>query len=307
MKHHSICLLLYLALLINSQYWWFDSNAIDMTLKGGTSQACAACKFQRRRCHSECPLAPYFPPDQPKMFQNAHKLFGVSNILKILKNLDADQKTEAMRSIIHQANIRDKYPVHGCWGVICQLRYQIWQAEEELHAVLAQLDMYRQHFHQGPPGTATAMPEDENEQQQQHIHVHVPSQQLELGMAPPNNGLTLFNQNQNQNPQPPYNGIIPPALPISHQQHSMSNNNYSPTTYIDSKDSIPNSMWIQQSYNTNGNNSNSMATQSQLQEMEQGYDEEMHPYFDTIDDRQSYIDTKEPYDTRFYLVFFMQH
>ncbi|GFZ03659.1 LOB domain-containing protein 27 [Actinidia rufa] len=105
-----------------------------MTLKGGTSQACAACKYQRRRCSSECPLAPYFPPDQPKMFQNAHKLFGVSNILKILKQLNTVQKMEAMRSIIYQANIRDRFPVHGCCWVMSQLQYQIQQAEEELYA-----------------------------------------------------------------------------------------------------------------------------------------------------------------------------
>ncbi|KAK3226058.1 hypothetical protein Dsin_005920 [Dipteronia sinensis] len=281
MKQH---LFLYLAILLlinnnnNSPSDWFDSNAIDMTLKGGTSQACAACKYQRRRCSSECPLKPYFPPDQPKMFQNAHKLFGVSNILKILKNLDADQKTEAMRSIIHQANIRDQYPVHGCMGVIKKLRDQIWLAEEELHAVLLQLDMYRQHYQQQ---ISSSLPDDV-----------VPSQ-LELGMAPPNNALSLFNHA----PQP-YNAVAAAALPIA-QQHSYSNNSYS-STYIDSKDNMSNSMWVQHPYATNNNN-NSMAIQSQLvsgiqQEVVHDYDE-MHPFFDTIDDRQSYIDSKEAYES----------
>ncbi|TXG50403.1 hypothetical protein EZV62_022927 [Acer yangbiense] len=255
-----------------------------MTLKGGTSQACAACKYQRRRCSSECPLKPYFPPDQPKMFQNAHKLFGVCNILKILKNLDADQKTEAMRSIIHQANIRDQYPVHGCMGVIKKLRDQIWFAEEELHAVLLQLDMYRQHYQQQ---ISSSLPDDV-----------VPSQ-LELGMAPPNNALSLFNHSPQQQP---YNAA---ALQPIAQQHSYSNNSYS-STYIDSKDNISNSMWIQYPYATNNNN-NSMAIQSQLvsgiqQEVVHDYDE-LHPFFDTIDDRQSYIDSKEAYESRYTLFY----
>ncbi|KAK0587025.1 hypothetical protein LWI29_016291 [Acer saccharum] len=250
-----------------------------MTLKGGTSQACAACKYQRRRCSSECPLKPYFPPDQPKMFQNAHKLFGVCNILKILKNLDADQKTEAMRSIIHQANIRDQYPVHGCMGVIKKLRDQIWMAEEELHAVLLQLDMYRQHYQQQ---ISSSLPDDV-----------VPSQ-LELGMAPPNNALSLFNHAPEQQP---YNAVS--ALQPIAEQHSYSNNSYS-STYIDSKDNISNSMWVQYPYATNNNN-NSMAIQSQLvsgiqQEVVHDYDE-LHPFFDTIDDRQSYIDSKEAYES----------
>nr|CAD1818355.1 unnamed protein product [Ananas comosus var. bracteatus] len=60
-----------------------------MMAKGGTSRpACAACKHQRRKCTADCPLALYFPADQPKQFQNAHRLFGVSNILRILKDLD---------------------------------------------------------------------------------------------------------------------------------------------------------------------------------------------------------------------------
>ncbi|OAY30976.1 LOB domain-containing protein 27 [Manihot esculenta] len=256
-----------------------------MTLKGGTSQACAACKYQRRKCSSECPLAPYFPPDQPQLFQNAHKLFGVKKITKLLENLEASQREEAMRSVIYQANVRDRFPVHGCWGIICQLHYQIRQAEEELHAVHAQLEMYRQHQHH----QISSLTDD------------VPSQ-LQLGMAPPSNALSLFGHNAPQ----PYN-----SLPLS-QQHSYSNSSnagYS-SGYLDSKEHLGNSLWAQQPYastnnNNNNNNINPMAIQSHFvssqplaiqQEVVQDYDE-IHPFFDTIDDRQSYIDSKEAYES----------
>ncbi|XP_076891520.1 LOB domain-containing protein 27-like [Bidens hawaiensis] len=117
-----------------------------MTLKGATSnQACAACRYQRKRCTPECPLAPHFRPEHPMIFKNAHKLFGVRNILRILEQIDSNYKTEAMQSIIYEANMRDQFPVHGCLSVICDLQYQIRQAEEELYNVLTWLSFYKQH------------------------------------------------------------------------------------------------------------------------------------------------------------------
>lgn len=269
-----------------------------MTLKGGTTQACAACKFQRRKCTPECLLAPYFPADQPKIFLNVHKLFGVSNIVKILKHLEPSQKKIAMDSIIIQANYRDKYPVHGCWEEICRLQYQIWVGEEELHAVYQQLEICRQ-----------------QQQQQQLPHDDVTSQ-LELGMAAPcsSNALTLFNHTTTQ-PQT-YNNNTVAAAPLSvSQQHSYSNSNSvdynNSPLYMDSKDNNatnPN-LWIQCPYTNNNSNSIIMqphqlvASESQpLSSVQQGvvednYDE-MHSFFDTVDDRQSYIYSKEAYESR---------
>lgn len=46
---------------------------------------CAACKILRRRCADKCVLAPYFPPTDPLKFSIAHKVFGASNIIKLLQ------------------------------------------------------------------------------------------------------------------------------------------------------------------------------------------------------------------------------
>ncbi|KAL3528295.1 hypothetical protein ACH5RR_007617 [Cinchona calisaya] len=256
-----------------------------MTLKGGTSQACAVCKYQRRRCTADCPLAPYFPADQPKMFQNAHRLFGVSNILKILKQLDPSQKLIAMKSIIYQANIRDKDPVYGCLGLIQRLYYQIQLAEEEIQYVYSQLAFYRQH------------------QQQQEISTALNDSlsQLQLGMAPPNSALTLIHQDAPQQ----HNDMS--AFPIGlHPSYPNSGKAAYNTDYMDSKENnTADPLWIQQTYNNYSNNSNPMIMQSQLinsdpitvqQEATQEYDE-MHSFFDTIDDRQSYIDSKDAYES----------
>ncbi|XP_054804879.1 LOB domain-containing protein 27-like [Prosopis cineraria] len=265
-----------------------------MTVKGGTAQACAACKYQRRKCTSECLLAPYFPADQPKVFQNVHKLFGVSNIKKTLKKLDPAQKKVAMDSIICQANIRDKYPVHGCWEEICRLRYQIWQMEEELHVVHQQLEICRQHFQ----NHLDHLPED-------HVASH---SQLELGMAPCSNRLQLFDQIPH--PQD-YSNIVAASLPTSQQlQHSFSHSNneaYNNSLYIDTKGSVPNHLWAEHPYEDNNSSSMAIQQQSQLDasqqplviqqgEVAEDYDE-MHPFFDTIDDRQSYVYSKEAYES----------
>ncbi|KAL3513226.1 hypothetical protein ACH5RR_025943 [Cinchona calisaya] len=255
-----------------------------MTLKGGTSQACAACKYQRRRCTADCPLAPYFPADQPKMFQNAHRLFGVSNILKILKQLDPSQKVVAMKSIIYQSNIRDKYPVYGCLGTIQYLCYEIQLAEEQLQAIHDQLAFYRQH----QPQDLSVAPVDS-------------LSPLQLGMAPPSNILTLFHQDS----PPQYSTIT--ATPIkSHPSYCNSGNaTYNNNSYVHSKENnVGSSLSIQQPYINCSITCNPIVMQSRLitsqpltiQQVEDNYDE-LHSFFDTIDDRQSYIDSKEAYES----------
>ncbi|KAI3970575.1 hypothetical protein MKX01_024222 [Papaver californicum] len=253
-----------------------------MTVKGGTSQACAACKYQRRKCSNECPLKPYFPADQPKMFQNAHRLFGVSNILKIINPLPPNQKMEAMRSIIYQSNIRDKHRVHGCVAIIEQLSFQIQQANLELDAVNTQLAIYRQQYNQ----LSTAVPPSESS----------PSSQLQLGMGgPSNNAIPLLNQHPCQ------------------MFDAIDNGNSNATTYstsldyIDNKDNMMNPLWAQQSYMDNNNNSMVIhqpqfmgqpipLQQLSLSDSPQDYDE-MPTLFETIDDRQSFIGSKDLYES----------
>ncbi|KAG8379105.1 hypothetical protein BUALT_Bualt07G0053500 [Buddleja alternifolia] len=262
-----------------------------MTLKSGTGQACAACKYQRRRCTPECLLAPFFPADQPKMFQNVHRLFGVKHIQNLLKELDPDQKAMAMKSIKFHAAMRDKYPVYGCLVEIQQLSYQIQVAEEELQAVLQQLAYYRQ--------------QQQQQQQQEMSPANDYLSQLQLGMAPPGNPTMPLVQHQD-NPPPQYNAVT--ALPIT-QNVSYSNNgnaDYNNNNFDPKENTDVDSLWIQQAYNySNNNNTNSMVLQSQLttsqplviqEETNQDYNE-MHTFFDNIDDRQSYIGSKEAYES----------
>lgn len=115
-----------------------------MTVKGGTAPACAACAYQRRKCSPTCPLAPYFPANHPKVFRSVHRLFGVSNVTKTLEKLNANQKDDAMRSIIYEAEMRERFPVEGCCGVIAYLSHQLHLTREELHCVCTSLQAYRE-------------------------------------------------------------------------------------------------------------------------------------------------------------------
>ncbi|KAK9131161.1 hypothetical protein Sjap_011648 [Stephania japonica] len=116
--------------------------------------ACAACRYQRRKCTPECLLAKHFPPDRQEEFLNAHKLFGVSNIVKTIKliraagNRPPSDVDEAMKTMIYQSNVRAADPVGGCCRVIWDLQQQIDMHAAELSHVRRQLAFFRAHHRQ---------------------------------------------------------------------------------------------------------------------------------------------------------------
>lgn len=52
---------------------------------GGAVSPCAACKLLRRKCVKDCVFAPYFPAKEPYKFATVHKIFGASNVNKMLQ------------------------------------------------------------------------------------------------------------------------------------------------------------------------------------------------------------------------------
>ncbi|KAL2493240.1 LOB domain-containing protein 22 [Abeliophyllum distichum] len=120
-----------------------NNNTIQQPRSHATTQACAACKYQRRKCAPDCILAPYFPHERHHQFLNAHKLFGVSNIIKIIRHLDQQSKDDAMRTIIFQSDVRACDPVGGCYRIIRSLERQINVAKAELEIVLHHLALCR--------------------------------------------------------------------------------------------------------------------------------------------------------------------
>ncbi|OEL31502.1 LOB domain-containing protein 22 [Dichanthelium oligosanthes] len=129
---------------------------------GGQNQACAACKYQRRKCNADCPLAPYFPADQQRRFLNAHRLFGVSKIQKTLRRIDPERGADAMRTLIFQSEARAADPVGGCVSIIEALQGQIDRTQLELAYVKQQIAIYRQAAATAPLADPTAVVGQDN-------------------------------------------------------------------------------------------------------------------------------------------------
>ncbi|KZV24298.1 LOB domain-containing protein 6 [Dorcoceras hygrometricum] len=118
------------------------------------SSPCAACKFLRRKCLSQCVFAPYFPPDQQQKFTSVHKVFGASNVTKLLQELHPSQREDAVNSLAYEAEMRLRDPVYGCVGVISLLQHQLRQLQVDLTFAKSELSKYQNHLtgflHQHP-------------------------------------------------------------------------------------------------------------------------------------------------------------
>lgn len=87
---------------------------------------CGACKFLRRKCSGGCIFAPHFGTDQgAARFAAVHKVFGASNVSKLLSNIPASHRHEAATTICYEAQARLSDPVYGCVSTIVALQQQV--------------------------------------------------------------------------------------------------------------------------------------------------------------------------------------
>lgn len=89
-----------------------------------------------------CIFAPYFPPEEPQKFANVHKIFGASNVTKLLNELLPHQREDAVNSLAYEAEARIRDPVYGCVGAISYLQRQVQKLQKELDAANADLIRY---------------------------------------------------------------------------------------------------------------------------------------------------------------------
>ncbi|MQM05982.1 hypothetical protein Taro_038805 [Colocasia esculenta] len=121
-----------------------------------TSSRCAACKYLRRRCSEDCVLAPYFPSTHPDRFACVHKIFGASNVTRMLQQIPVQQRALAADTISYEAYWRVRDPVYGCVGVISLLQQEIQTSERELAKTQALLAMHAAAEGGGPRGELAA-------------------------------------------------------------------------------------------------------------------------------------------------------
>ncbi|GAA0143506.1 hypothetical protein LIER_04174 [Lithospermum erythrorhizon] len=116
--------------------------------QGGAAPPCAACKLLRRRCAKDCVFAPYFPADEPQKFASVHKVFGASNVNKMLQELEEHHRGDAVSAMVYEANARVRDPVYGCVGAISSLQQQIDHLHSQLALAQAEVVQMRMRMHQ---------------------------------------------------------------------------------------------------------------------------------------------------------------
>ena len=103
-----------------------DQNQAMITSLSPTAP-CGACKFLRRKCVNGCIFAPHFRSDQgAARFAAIHKVFGASNVSKLLLHIPVNHRHDAVVTISYQAQARLSDPVYGCVSTILALQQQVF-------------------------------------------------------------------------------------------------------------------------------------------------------------------------------------
>ncbi|MED6145373.1 hypothetical protein PIB30_024575 [Stylosanthes scabra] len=100
----------------------------------GGGGPCGACKFLRRKCSSECIFAPYFDSDHgSSYFASVHKIFGASNVSKLLLKVPPNRRLDAVITLCYEAQSRLRDPVSGCVSQIVALQQQVSTLQNEVN------------------------------------------------------------------------------------------------------------------------------------------------------------------------------
>lgn len=111
--------------------------------------ACAACKHQRKKCSENCILAPYFPSNRSREFHAVHKVFGVSNITKLVKNAKEEDRRRVVDSLIWEACCRQRDPIHGPYGEYTKVYNEYKRVFDQLMIFKGQNQLSQMPPHQG--------------------------------------------------------------------------------------------------------------------------------------------------------------
>ncbi|XVF33485.1 hypothetical protein REPUB_Repub17cG0172500 [Reevesia pubescens] len=115
-----------------------SSGGADSCSSGGGP--CGACKFLRRKCVPGCIFAPYFVSEQGAAhFAAVHKVFGASNVSKLLLHIPVHRRLDSVVTICFEAQARLRDPVYGCVAHIFALQQQVVNLQAELSYLQAHL------------------------------------------------------------------------------------------------------------------------------------------------------------------------
>ncbi|KAF0898069.1 hypothetical protein E2562_001740 [Oryza meyeriana var. granulata] len=103
------------------------------------ARRCAACRYLRRRCADDCVLAPFFPASRPHRYACVHRVFGASNVARLLQSLPMAERGNAANTMAMEAYWRVQDPVYGCTGIINRLQEEIRAVQCDLAMTQAQI------------------------------------------------------------------------------------------------------------------------------------------------------------------------
>ncbi|KAG8087891.1 hypothetical protein GUJ93_ZPchr0010g7396 [Zizania palustris] len=160
-----------------------DEDALHLGAK-----RCAACRYLRRRCTHDCVLAPFFPASRPHRYACVHRVFGASNVARLLESLPMAERGEAANTMAREAYWRVQDPVYGVTGIISRLQDEIRAVQLELARTHAQITIVA-----SSGATQRAPPP-------QPPHPPPPPQLVRAGSHP---AVAMRGQEQDELPRPP--------------------------------------------------------------------------------------------------------
>ncbi|CAA7399018.1 unnamed protein product [Spirodela intermedia] len=111
-------------------------------MASGAGSPCGACKFLRRKCLPECVFAPHFGAEEgPVPFAAIHRVFGASNVSKLLRRVSPAERCAAVVAIGYEAQARIRDPVYGCVAHVFALQQEIASLEAQVMQGRAQLGL----------------------------------------------------------------------------------------------------------------------------------------------------------------------
>ncbi|GKU96616.1 hypothetical protein SLE2022_030170 [Rubroshorea leprosula] len=104
-----------------------------------THQPCAACRTLRRRCDNNCVLAPYFAGDEIEKFIGVHKVFGASNVIKMIQMVEETKREDTVKALVYEATARLRDPVYGSTRIIFYLQKMVEELKAQLESTRAKV------------------------------------------------------------------------------------------------------------------------------------------------------------------------
>ncbi|KAK1408863.1 hypothetical protein QVD17_40972 [Tagetes erecta] len=120
---------------------------------------CGACKFLRRKCVAGCIFAPYFDSEHGAThFAAVHKVFGASNVSKLLLHIPVHKRLDAVVTICYEAQARVRDPVFGCVAHLFALQQQVTNLQAQVSCLKAHLETLEAPTPPPPPASRDEFP-----------------------------------------------------------------------------------------------------------------------------------------------------